>query len=280
MKLLQSKKAVRQQVLKWRKASETIGLVPTMGYFHQGHLSLMDECRRHAHRVMVSIFVNPTQFSPNEDLESYPRDIERDLELAREHGVDAVFLPDDNEMYDPDHCTWVIVDNLTKGLCGRSRPGHFRGVATVVAKLFNLIQPDAAVFGQKDFQQLQVIRRMVADLDFAVKIIGCPIVREADGLAMSSRNAYLSKEERRSAVCLFQALCLASRLVKEDGATSCAQVKAALKERIESFPFTRIDYIFTGDPENLMPLEEVKRPLLVALAVFVGSTRLIDNIII
>ncbi len=280
MRVLESKKAVRQQVAEWKQASLGVGLVPTMGYFHQGHLSLMDECRKHADRVMVSVFVNPTQFSPSEDLESYPRDLERDLHLAREHGVDAVFIPGEKEMYSSRHSTWVVVDELTRWLCGRSRPGHFRGVATVVAKLFNLIQPDVAVFGQKDFQQLQVIRKMVSDLDMPVKIIGCPIVREKDGLAMSSRNAYLSEEERRSALCLFRALQLASRLVTREGVKECSEIRKAMKEEIESFPFTRIDYIFTGDPESLVPLDAVKRPLLVALAVFVGSTRLIDNTVI
>jgi pantoate--beta-alanine ligase len=280
MRVLESKKAARQKVAEWKKASLRVGLVPTMGYFHQGHLSLMDECRKHADRVMVSVFVNPTQFSPSEDLESYPRDLERDLHLAREHGVDAVFIPGEKEMYSSRHSTWVVVDELTRWLCGRSRPGHFRGVATVVAKLFNLIQPDVAVFGQKDFQQLQVIRKMVSDLDMPVKIIGCPIVREKDGLAMSSRNAYLSEEERRSALCLFRALQLASRLVTREGVKECSEIRKAMKEEIESFPFTRIDYIFTGDPESLVPLDAVKRPLLVALAVFVGSTRLIDNMVI
>ncbi len=280
MKVLESKEAVRLQVKGWKDASLTVGLVPTMGYFHQGHLSLMDECRRHVDRVVVSLFVNPTQFAPGEDLEAYPRAMARDIRLAEEHGVDAMFMPTENEMYDPGHKTWVMVDDLTKGLCGRSRPTHFRGVTTVVAKLFNIVQPEVAVFGQKDFQQLQVIRRMVSDLDMPVRIIGCPIVREHDGLAMSSRNAYLSEEERRSATCLFQALELAARLVREKGVKSCSEIRAAMKEKIESFPFTRIDYIFTGEPSSLRPIDRVERPLLVALAVFVGSTRLIDNKII
>jgi len=280
MRIVESKKAARKLAGEWKRASLKVGLVPTMGYFHKGHLSLMDECRRQADRVVVSLFVNPTQFSPSEDLASYPRDLERDVRLAEEHGVDAMFIPAENEMYAPGHKTWVSVDDLTTELCGRSRPTHFRGVATVVSKLFNIIRPDVAVFGQKDFQQLQVIRRMVSDLDMPVEIVGCPIIREPDGLAMSSRNAYLAEEERRSAVCLFQALQLASRLVKGKGVESCDEIRRAMKELIESFPFTRIDYIFTGDPEGLRPLEAVKRPLLVALAVFVGSTRLIDNMVI
>ncbi|RUM87569.1 MAG: pantoate--beta-alanine ligase [Thermodesulfatator sp.] len=280
MKTVTTKEGVRHLVGEWKKASLTVGFVPTMGYFHQGHLSLMDECRKLADRVIVSLFVNPSQFGPNEDLASYPRDIERDLRLAGEHGVDAIFMPDEGEMYPRNHRTWVIVEDLTERLCGGSRPGHFRGVATVVAKLFNIVQPDVALFGQKDFQQLQVIRQMAKDLDMPVKIVGCPIVREKDGLAMSSRNAYLSEEERRSALCLYRALTLARRLVLEKGVTSCLDIQKAMREEIESFPFTKIDYIFTGDPESLQPLERVRSPLLVALAVFVGTTRLIDNMLI
>ncbi len=279
MKVVETKDDARKLVRQWKEASSVVGLVPTMGYFHQGHLSLMEECKRRADRVMVSLFVNPTQFSPSEDLDSYPRDLERDKALAERCGVDAIFIPGEEEMYLPGHRTWVTVQGLSEGLCGRSRPTHFRGVATVVAKLFNIILPDVAVFGEKDFQQLQIIRQMVRDLDMPVEIIGCPIVREPDGLAMSSRNAYLNEEERRSAVCLFQALELATRLVQE-GVESCGAIQQALRQKIESFPFTKIDYIFTGDPQTLEPVERVKRPLLVALAVFVGSTRLIDNTVI
>ncbi len=280
MKILESKADAREMVRQWRSASQKIGLVPTMGYFHQGHLSLMEECKRHADRVIVSIFVNPTQFAPNEDLASYPRDLDRDKKLAETQGIDALFIPRDDQIYAPEHKTWVVVEDLSNGLCGKSRPTHFRGVATIVTKLFNIIQPDVAVFGQKDFQQLQIIRRMVRDLDLPIRILGCPIVREPDGLAMSSRNAYLTEEQRPSALCLYQALQLADRLVREEGVESCSQIQTRLRQKIESFPFTRIDYIFTGDPDTLKPLEQVERPLLVALAVFVGTTRLIDNILI
>lgn len=280
MKVLKSKKSAGELVRKWRRERLKVGLVPTMGYFHAGHLSLMDECGRRADRTVVSIFVNPAQFAPGEDLNSYPRDAERDMRLAGEHGVDAVFIPGDAEMYSPGHKTWVVVDELTDGLCGRSRPTHFRGVATVVAKLFNIIQPDVAVFGQKDFQQLQVIRRMAEDLDIPVKIVASPIVREPDGLAMSSRNAYLSRQERRSAICLYQALEQAEELVREKGVRDLNKIRNAMRKIIESFPFTRIDYIFTGDPESLQPLEFADGPILAALAVFAGSTRLIDNMLI
>ena len=280
MKVLESKKTARELVGKWKRDGLIVGLVPTMGYFHAGHLSLMDECGRRADRTVVSIFVNPTQFAPGEDLDSYPRDVERDMRLAGEHGVDAVFIPVDGEMYSPGHKTWVVVDELTDGLCARSRPTHFRGVATVVAKLFHTIQPDVAIFGQKDFQQLQIIRRMTDDLDMPVKIVAAPIVRETDGLAMSSRNAYLSEEERSSAICLYQALEQAEEIVKEKGVRDSGKIRNAMRETIESFPFTRIDYIFTGDPESLKPLEFINGPLLAALAVFVGSTRLIDNMLI
>ncbi len=280
MKILESKADAREMVRQWRSASQKIGLVPTMGYFHQGHLSLMEECKRHADKVIVSIFVNPTQFAPNEDLASYPRDLDRDKKLAETQGIDALFIPRDDQIYAPEHKTWVVVEDLSNGLCGKSRPTHFRGVATIVTKLFNIIQPDVAVFGQKDFQQLQIIRRMVRDLDLPIRILGCPIVREPDGLAMSSRNAYLTEEQRPSALCLYQALQLADRLVREEGVESCSQIQTRLRQKIESFPFTRIDYIFTGDPDTLKPLEQVERPLLVALAVFVGTTRLIDNILI
>jgi pantoate--beta-alanine ligase len=280
MKVITTKESIRRQVQDWRLSGLGIGLVPTMGYFHQGHLSLMEECRRHADRTVVSLFVNPTQFGPNEDLDTYPRDLQRDMELAERIGVDVIFMPETSEMYSAGFQTWVNVERLTTGLCGRSRPNHFRGVTTVVSKLFNIIQPDIAVFGQKDFQQLQVIRQMVKDLDFPVKIVAHPIVREPDGLAMSSRNSYLSEEERRSACSLFKALKLAERLVLQQGVYKTSEIAEAVRGVIESFPFTRIDYIFIGKPDSLTPIKEVKRPLLIALAVYVGATRLIDNILI
>ncbi len=280
MKIVETKKAAREIIRKWKRRGLRIGLVPTMGYFHEGHLSLMDKCHELADKVAVSLFVNPAQFAPNEDLSSYPRDRERDLALADRHNVDLVFIPGDKEMYAPGHKTWVTVEGLTSEMCGRSRPTHFCGVATVVTKLFNIITPDVAVFGEKDFQQLQVIRRMTHDLDMPVEIVGHPIVREPDGLAMSSRNSYLSKEERRSALCLSQALDLAEHLVKQQGIRNCSDLRQALTEKIEAFPFARIDYIFTGDPETLESKDTINNKLLVALAVFVGATRLIDNRVI
>jgi pantoate--beta-alanine ligase len=250
-----------------------------MGYFHQGHLALMKRAGELSDKVVVSIFVNPTQFGPNEDLDKYPRAIERDLELAAEAGVDLVFMPEPEELYPPGFQTWVSVEGLSKGLCGASRPGHFRGVATIVAKLFNIVQPDLALFGEKDYQQLQVIRRMAKDLDFPVQIVDHPTVREADGLAMSSRNSYLNPSQRKSALCLKKALDLAETLIR-GGEDRPETVTGAMKELISAYPETRIDYIFIGDPDGLEPLDEISGRVFVALAVFVGDTRLIDNRVI
>ncbi len=271
---------IRNIVSQWKKEGLKVGFVPTMGFFHKGHLSLMEESIKRSDKTVVSIFVNPTQFGPNEDFNTYPRDLNRDLELAREVGVHGVFIPDIREMYPSPNKTWVSVEDITNNLCGASRPGHFRGVATVVAKLFNIVQPDVAIFGEKDFQQLQVIRRMTSDLNFPIEIVGAPIYREPDGLAMSSRNTYLSKEERKSAICLFKALQLAKDLVIKGKISKESELRKKLADFIESFPFTKIDYIFVGDPELLEPVDQIRLPLLVALAVFVGKTRLIDNILI
>ncbi len=279
MKQVKSKEEVRGIVGPWRAKGLKIGFVPTMGYFHQGHLALMKRAGEIADRVVVSIFVNPTQFGPNEDLDRYPRAIERDLKLAAEAGVDLVFMPEPEELYPPGFQTWVSVEGLSKGLCGASRPGHFRGVATVVAKLFNIVQPDLALFGEKDYQQLQVIRRMVKDLDFPVEIVAHPTVREADGLAMSSRNSYLDPSQRKSALCLKKALDLAEDLVR-GGEDRSDRVTGAMKELISAYPETRIDYIFIGDPDSLEPVDEISGRVFVALAVFVGDTRLIDNRVI
>ncbi len=275
-----TKNNIRKVISEWKKRGLSVGFVPTMGFFHQGHLSLMKESLKLTDKTVVSIFVNPTQFGPNEDFNTYPRDIERDLALAESTGVHAVFVPDVQEMYPSPSKTWVEVEGLTKHLCGRSRPGHFRGVATVVTKLFNIIQPDVAVFGEKDFQQLQVIRQMVRDLDFPIKIVGAPIFREKDGLAMSSRNTYLSDDERKSSLCLFNALKRARELISKNEVKDAAELVSALEDFIGKYPFTRIDYIFVGDPETLEPATHIKRPLLVALAVYVGKTRLIDNMVI
>ncbi len=264
---------------RWGREGITVGLVPTMGFFHQGHLALMEKARELADRVVVSLFVNPTQFGPNEDYEKYPRDLERDKALAQEAGVHCIFCPEAAEMYPKGHKTYVDVEEITAKLCGASRPGHFRGVATVVSKLFNIVQPDLAVFGEKDFQQLQVIRQMVRDLNFPVKIVGHPIVREADGLAMSSRNTYLSPEERVSATSLFKALNLAQEMISR-GVSSTEEIKGAMRSLILDHPHTKIDYIFAGDPETLQEREEIGPGSLIALAVWVGKTRLIDNIVV
>jgi len=228
---------------------------------------------------VVSLFVNPTQFGPSEDLDRYPSDLERDKTLALSKGVHCLFMPDAAEIYLPGHQTWIEVTELTRGLCGMSRPGHFRGVATVVAKLFNIVEPDLAVFGEKDFQQLQVIRTMARDLNFPVDIHGYPIVREKDGLAMSSRNSYLSDEERRDALCLSKAIEQARTLLKQ-GWTRRTQVTAELKKFIDAYPHAKIDYIFLGDPETLTEPETIPCPALLALAVYIGTTRLIDNAVI
>ncbi len=280
MIVVKTKKDIRDMVSKWKQEGKSVGLVPTMGFFHEGHLSLMKESLRRTKRTVVSVFVNPTQFGPGEDFEQYPRDLDRDLHLAEKVGVHVVFAPDVEEMYRDATKTWVTVEGLSENLCGRSRPGHFTGVATVVAKLFNIVQPDVAVFGEKDFQQLQIIRQMVKDLDFPIEIVGAPIYREPDGLAMSSRNTYLSVEERKIATCLFKALQKARELVISGKAKGPKELESVIEEYILNHPFTKIDYVFIGDPDTLVPKDELKGPLLIALAVFVGKTRLIDNMVI
>jgi pantoate--beta-alanine ligase len=278
--------AMQRLAKKWRRAGEDIGLVPTMGYLHEGHLSLARAARKRVGnrgRVVVSIYVNPTQFAPTEDFSKYPRDLKRDLKLLRECGVDVVFTPKDAEMY-PDRSavptgfsTYVIEENLSQRMEGASRPAHFRGVTTVVAKLFNIVQPDVAVFGQKDFQQAAIIQRMVRDLDFPVRIIVAPTVREADGLAMSSRNKYLEDDLRRQATVLRRAIDMARAAVKKSRKISAAELKANVEKIIESVPDARLDYVEFFDPETLVPVTEVSCGAQMALAVFVGKTRLIDN---
>ena len=260
----------------WRVRGEKIALVPTMGYFHEGHLSLMRYGREAAAHLVVSLFVNPTQFGPNEDLARYPRDLKRDAALAQEVGVDVLFTPPAAAMYPEGYQTYVTVEELSRGLCGASRPGHFRGVATVVLKLLNQVQPDLAVFGEKDYQQLQVIRRLVADLDVPVEIIGRPIVREGDGLAMSSRNTYLSPEERDAALCLFRALKAARELVLS-GAKSRENIMEAVMGIITATPHTKIDYVALVHPDTLQEIDIIDNEARLALAVWVGKTRLIDN---
>ncbi|MBI3782329.1 MAG: pantoate--beta-alanine ligase [Deltaproteobacteria bacterium] len=262
-----------------RAAGKRIGLVPTMGYLHAGHLSLVAQAGERSDVVVASIFVNPLQFGANEDLSRYPRNIEGDTRLLDAAGAAVLFLPSVNEMYPEGYQTAVSVDLVTQGLCGASRPTHFRGVTTVVAKLFNMTKPHVAVFGAKDFQQLVAIRRMVADLNFGIEIVGAPIVREADGLAMSSRNAYLSPDERRAALCLSRALAASCHLV-EQGERDALRIVGAARRVIAEEPLARIDYVSLVDADNLQQVTELQRPALLALAVGFGKTRLIDNCVL
>lgn len=277
VKLIKKIPDLREEIKKLKKTGKTIGFVPTMGYFHEGHLSLMDIARKKSDVLVVSIFVNPIQFGPNEDYDRYPRDLERDLKLAEERGVDIVFHPDNREMYQENFQTYVNVEKLTEGMCGKYRPGHFRGVTTVVAKLFNIVQPDIAVFGQKDAQQAIVIKKMVRDLNFPVEIVVGPIIREHDGLAMSSRNTYLNDEERKQAPVIYKALRKAKEEVKM-GNKNTARLKAIIENTIRTAPLARIEYVEIVDDENLENVPEVKPGTLAAVAVWFGKTRLIDNI--
>lgn len=263
----------------WRSAGETIALVPTMGAFHEAHLSLMREGRRRADRLVVSLFVNPTQFGPGEDYDAYPRDLEADLKAAEGIGLDVLFHPLAGEMYPAGYATSVEVEELAETLCGPSRPGHFRGVATVVAKLFQAVRPHVALFGEKDFQQLAVIRRMAADLHFEIEIVGIPIVREKDGLAMSSRNMYLSADERKTALSLSRSLDIARRMIA-DGERDALLIVERLRKEIESAGPCTIDYVSVADPETMAYKATVDGPVLVALAVKVGRARLIDNTVV
>jgi pantoate--beta-alanine ligase len=270
---------MQQEATRLLQTGKTIALVPTMGYLHEGHIALMREGRKHGDALIVSIFVNPTQFGPAEDFQAYPRDRDRDVGQAESVGVDVIFAPEAEAMYDKAHDTYIDLEMLPRHLCGPSRPGHFRGVATVVTKLFNIVKPHVAIFGKKDYQQLVIIRRMVRDLNLDIRVIGVPIVREDDGLAMSSRNTYLSENERRSALTLFQALQQAQRSVAQ-GIRDAGQIIHAASELIRSYPYTRIDYIAVCDPETLEDVNRVEGPTLMALAVWVGKTRLIDNAIL
>lgn len=270
---------VRAQVKAWRTEGLTVGLVPTMGYLHEGHQSLIARSVAENDRTVVSDFVNPIQFGPTEDLATYPRDIERDAALCESTGANLIFHPEADEMYAPDFCTYVDMDHLTKGLCGKTRPIHFRGVCTVVSKLFHIVQPDRAYFGQKDAQQLAVIRRMVRDLNMPLTIVGCPIIREEDGLAKSSRNTYLSAEERKAALCLSRGLNKGKAAV-EAGETDAEKVKAIITAEIEAEPLSRIDYVEIVDWNNLEPVSSTEGSILAAVAVYIGKTRLIDNFII
>lgn len=270
---------VRSLISSWKKEGLRIGLTPTMGYLHEGHQRLIEQAAKENDRVVVSIFVNPKQFGPNEDLDRYPRDAERDAALCRSAGAHLIFRPAPSVMYPEPFQTTVSVSNLTEGLCGRSRPGHFDGVCTVVAKLFNICQADRAYFGQKDAQQLAVIRQMVRDLNIPTHIVACPIVREQDGLAKSSRNAYLNQDERGEALALSRALLLAEQAVAE-GEHSSEAVIALVANELRTSPLITPDYIEIVDPESLRPLQTITAPALLALAAFVGKTRLIDNVIL
>lgn len=271
---------VRDQVRAWRKEGLTVGLVPTMGYLHEGHASLMKASVAQCDRTVVSVFVNPTQFGPNEDLESYPRDFDRDSALCQAMGVDLIFHPEVSEMYAGDAATYVeILSDMPKQLCGKTRPIHFRGVCTVVSKLFNIVLPDKAFFGQKDAQQLAIIRRMVRDMSYGIEIVGCPIVREEDGLAKSSRNTYLNSEERKAALVLSQSIFLGQDMVK-NGQKDAQALVDAMKAHIEQEPLARIDYVEAVNAVTMEPVDTLDGPVLVAMAVYIGKTRLIDNFIV
>ena len=276
--LIQTINGMKQTIKKLKQQNKKIGFVPTMGYLHEGHLSLVECSKKENDITVVSIFVNPTQFGENEDFDKYPRDIERDLKLCEKADVDYVFAPKVSEMYPKGYSTYVIMETLTDKLCGKFRPGHFKGVLTVVNKLFNIVQPDNAYFGEKDYQQLIIIKKMVKELNMNVNVVGCPIIREEDGLAMSSRNKYLSEEERKSALSLNKALFLAKELF-EKGETNPEKIKEEMKKLILSYPLVKeIQYIEIVDPKTLEEKQKVEKGDRVLLAVFVGDTRLIDNI--
>lgn len=279
MEVIQDPQTLQSAALKARLGGRSIGLVPTMGYLHEGHLSLIRAARADNDVVIVSNFVNPTQFGPTEDLNRYPRDLERDNRLCEEVGVDFIFAPVPAMMYPDGFQTYIEVGPLAQTLCGASRPGHFRGVATVVLKLFNLCQPTKAYFGAKDFQQLQVIRRMVKDFDLPLQVVAMPIVREPDGLAMSSRNAYLSEDERKAALVLRQALDRAEELWGA-GERSAESIRQAVLQHLSTQEMARVDYAEVADPDSLVSASGRKSALLVALAVFIGKTRLIDNTVL
>lgn len=276
MQIVTTIKEVRDTVSQWKKEGNSVGFVPTMGYLHEGHKSLMVNARKNNDKVVVSIFVNPTQFGPNEDLDAYPRDLERDSALCQSAGVDLIFHPEASEMYGEDFYSFVNMSVLTSELCGLSRPVHFQGVCTVVTKLFNIVKPDCAYFGQKDAQQLAIIKQMVKDLNMDIKVIGCPIVREEDGLAKSSRNTYLSETERNAALILSRTIQLGIDLVNQ-GERNAAAIIKAMEDNIKTEPLAKIDYVKIVDALTMQPVETIQKPVLAAMAVFIGKTRLIDN---
>ena len=278
MKIVGTVKEVREQVKEWKKQGLSVGFVPTMGYLHEGHKSLMDAARKGNDKVVVSIFVNPMQFGPTEDLATYPIDLDHDAALCESAGVDLIFHPEAEEMYEKDFCSFVDMTGLTEGLCGKTRPIHFRGVCTVVNKLFNIVTPDHAYFGQKDGQQLAVIKRMVRDLNMDIEIVGCPIIREEDGLAKSSRNTYLSSEERKAALILSKTVALGKELAKTE--KDANKVVEAMKKNIETEPLAKIDYVEAVDALSMAPVEKLEGTCMLAMAVYIGKTRLIDNTLI
>lgn len=278
MKIVGTVKEVREQVKEWKKQGLSVGFVPTMGYLHEGHKSLMDAARKGNDKVVVSIFVNPMQFGPTEDLATYPRDLDHDAALCESAGVDLIFHPEAEEMYEKDFCSFVDMTGLTEGLCGKTRPIHFRGVCTVVNKLFNIVTPDHAYFGQKDGQQLAVIKRMVRDLNMDIEIVGCPTIREEDGLAKSSRNTYLSPEERKAALILSKTVALGKELAKTE--KDANKVVEAMKKNIETEPLAKIDYVEAVDALSMAPVEKLEGTCMLAMAVYIGKTRLIDNTLI
>ena len=278
MKVVKTSSEVRAQVKDWKKAGLSVGLVPTMGYLHEGHKSLIERACQENDKVVVSIFVNPTQFGPNEDFAAYPRDLERDVALCESVGATLVFHPEPEEMYGEDFHTYVNMEVLSETLCGKTRPIHFRGVCTVVSKLFHIVTPDRAYFGQKDAQQLAIIKRMVRDLNFDIEIVGCPIVREPDGLAKSSRNTYLSPEERKAALILSQSIHLGQELT-QNGETDAEKIVQEMKNLIETEPLAKIDYVQAVDAVSMQPVSKMEGAVLVAMAVYIGKTRLIDNFI-
>ena len=279
MKIVETVEEVRAQVKAWRKEGFSVGLVPTMGFLHEGHKSLIDRAVAENDKVVVSVFVNPMQFGPKEDLASYPRDLDRDAALCEDAGAALIFHPQPSEMYHYDFSSFVDMSTLTGGLCGKTRPIHFRGVCTVVSKLFNIVVPDKAYFGQKDAQQLAVIRHMVRDLNFGIEIVGCPIIREEDGLAKSSRNTYLNEKERQAALVLSRSL-KEGKALMDAGEKDTAKIRKVITDMIEKEPLAKIDYVEVVDWNTLESVDKVDGPVLTAIAVYIGKTRLIDNFIV
>ena len=279
MKIVEKISDVRNEIKEWKRQGYRVGFVPTMGYLHEGHGSLIQAARKENDKVVVSIFVNPMQFGPAEDLDSYPRDLEHDAAYCESLGADMIFHPSPEEMYEEGFCSYVDMNGLTGELCGKTRPTHFRGVNTVVMKLFHFVSPDNAYFGQKDAQQLAVIRRMVKDLNVDVTIHGCPIIREEDGLAKSSRNTYLNPQERQAALILSRSLAEGRKLI-EAGERSAAKVKEVITAKIAMEPLAKMDYVEVVNYDTILPVEEISGSVLVAIAVYIGKTRLIDNFIL